>query len=494
MYYKIYQYWIYNITTLTMNTNTVATQNKQERRILHKIVFLLLTMIATESYGATTGATKGAATNSPNPQQQLEDDYKKITTLAYHELASTALYKLPQADLNILISEVTHADETNNSERAIVLLAANMGIIQKNINAKELQNLTAVILKYHAAGIAEDIIELASKQGDRYSLAKENFEFAKYEAKLNHWDNAISWLKKIDITNELSKDNGDEAYIIYGAALQYKKKHREALTYYAHVKQDSAFYSIAQLDSALAYIRQDWWTDAQITIEQALSTASKDDIEIANRLYTILGFSQLQQGFYRNARESFRNVKIKSAYANRALFGVGMAALNQEDFVGALNAFNQLKNHPENDMSVAQSYLLASFTLTKLKQSTTASASYAEAISYYEQKTNFYDNLLNEIKSDNLANQPLLINKINADIQREEPELSLLGEELTILNTLKEHSLAPNTLLQINKLYGNIFLAFLSKANDVISKKQLAFNSYLNQSRFGLTRLYDTNN
>ena len=124
MYHTTYQYWIYKITTLTMNTNTVAAQNKQESRILHKIVFLLLTMIATESYGATNGGANSATTNSTTPQQQLEDDYKKITTLAYHELSTTSLYKLPQADLDTLISEVAHADEKNNSDPGDLLYGA----------------------------------------------------------------------------------------------------------------------------------------------------------------------------------------------------------------------------------------------------------------------------------------------------------------------------------------------------------------------------------
>ncbi len=457
--------------------------------MLQIISFLLLTMATAFSYGATGNITA----------QQLDDEYKKVTTLAYRELASTPLYKLPQAELNTLISEVVRADEELKPERAIALVVTNIAIIQKNINAKELHIITAILLKHHAVGIAEEISNLVNTQGDRYSQAKESFAFAKYQANLNRWDKAFGWLKKIDIANELSKENGDEAYIIYGAALQHKKKHREAISYYARVKSDSVLYPIAQLNTALGYIRQDWWTDAQISIEQALSTAGKDDIEIVNRLYTILGFSQLQQGFYRNARDSFRNVKIKSAYANRALLGIGLAALNQEDFVGALNAFNELKTHSENDMSVAQAYLLAAFTLTKIKQSATASASYAEAINYYEQKTNFYEGLTNEIKNNSSAGQPLLINtalinKISADSENEEPELRLLAEELSTLNRLSGYSLAPNTLLQINKLYGNIFLAFLAKANDVVSKKQLAFNSYLNQSRFGLTRLYDTNN
>jgi hypothetical protein len=462
--------------------------------MIQTFIFFTLVLFASLSYGA----------NNNNLLPQLDDDFKKVTTQAYRELAAAAIYKLPQVDLPALIEKIEQADEKNDGGPAVNLIVvslvvANMATIQKNINAKEIQQVTALTLKYHAVGVAEQILELANSQGDTYAQAKQHFEFAKYEADVNHWDKAIAWLRKIDIANALSKDNGDEASIIVGAALQYRKKHREAITYYANVKQDSPFYSIAQLNTALAYIRQDWWTDAQLTIEQGLAKANKSDIEITSRLYTILGFSQLQQGFYRNARESFRNVKIKSIYANRALLGVGMAALNQEDFVGAINAFSQLKTRTENDMAVAQSYLLNAYALTKIKQNAEASASYTEAISYYEQKTHFYDSLLNDIKNTTPASLPTLMNKISLVIEKQEPELSLLESKLMTLGKLSGGSfstttLSPNTLLQINTLHANILSVYLRKATDVMTKNQIAFNDYLNQSRFGLTKLYDSNN
>ena len=468
---------------------------------MHIAIFLLLATINSMSFGASNprdeksnSSVNLSSANSVMPQQKIDEEFKKITTQAYRELATLTANKLQQTDLHTLITEIAKASQAKDPERANSLVLTNLPTLQKNVNEKELQDLTALVLKQSSIGVAEQIVDLVKSQGDVYAQAKQHFEFAKYEAELSHWDSALTWLRKIDIANELSKDNGDEAYIIYGAALQFKKKHREAITYYAHIKQDSAFYSIAQLNTALAYIRQDWWTDAQLTIEQALGAVRKEDIEIANRLYTILGFSQLQQGFYRNARESFRNVKIKSIYANRALLGVGMAALNQEDFIGAINAFGQLKTHSENDMSVAQSYLLNAYSLTKVNQTAEASASYTEAINYYDKKTNFYENLLSDIKNSTPATQPQLISRINQAIEKQEPELTLLEAQLITLSKLNSDSLSTNTRLQIDKLYSSIFLVYLSKAADVMTKNQIAFNSYLNQSRFGLTKLYDANN
>jgi len=453
----------------------------QASTLLRAGVIILLAMTAATSYGAT----------QTTPAQQLNEDYQKTIASAYHELANTSAFKVSSPDLTTLISEVNSADKNNNPDRAVGLAAANMDIIQKNINAKELPELSRIILKNHATSLAKEILEYSKKNGDRYTQAKQQFEFAKYYASQSQWDDAIAHLKTFDLTNDVPPQDGDEAYIIVGAALQGKKKHRDALQYYKKIKPDSAHYAIAQLNLALVYIRQDWWTDAQITLEDAIKAAPKDDIEIVNRLYTIMGFSQLQQGFYRNARDSFRHVKINSEYSNRALLGIGMSALNQEDYAGAINAFQKLKTQDGNDMSVAQSYLLEAFTLTKTKQNDNATEKYNEAISYYGNKTNYYDNLLKTIKENNPSSPSVLNIKLDEDIIKEHADIKTLAEELNSLTKLQSYPLSKNTLQQSAVMYSRLYKVYLDSITEAVTKKQFVFNSYLNQSNFGLTRLYD---
>lgn len=449
-------------------------------------------LLHTSLMGLAIIAGTNAMAATITPAQQLENDYQKVITTAYRELATGPLFTLASPDLPGLIREVTQADSNHRPDRVAGLIAANMDIIQKNINAKELPELTRLVLRNHATGLAQQILDYANSNGDRFSQAKQQFAMAKYYAEYNQWDSAIAHLKTFDLSNDLTGLDSDQAYIMAGAALQAKKKHREALAYYKKVKPDSAHYMIAQLDLALVYIRQDWWTDAQIALEDVIKVARKEDSEMVNRLYTVMGFSQLQQGFYRNARDSFRRVKINSAYSNRALLGIGMSALNQEDYNGAINVFQKLKTQGGNDSSIAQAYLLEAFTLNKAKQNDAATVQYGEAINYYSDRANYYNKLLKTINEQSQVAKTLPTLELDSELLKEHVDISVMAEKLSSLSKLQGYSLSQNTLQQSATVYARLYKNYMDAMTEAVTKKQFVFNSYLNQSNFGLTRLYDS--
>lgn len=454
--------------------------NARARSALNLLRCLTIVLLA-----GTAAASYGAA-----PQASADEDYQKLIATAYRELAITRLFKLSSPDLSVLVNEVNVADGNHNPDKVAGLTAANMAVIEKNINAKELPGLLRVILKNHALTLGKEILEYSKINGNKFSQAQQQLEFAKYYTSQNQWDKAIAHLQTFDLSSDINPQDSDEVYIMVGAALQAKKKHREALQYYKKVKPDSKHYLIAQLNIALVYIRQDWWTDAQITLEDAIKVAGKDDIETVNRLYTVMGFSQLQQGFYRNARDSFRHVKINSAYSNRALLGIGMSALNQEDYAGAINVFRKLKTQDGNDMSVAQAYLLEAFSLTKTKQSETAAAQYSEAINYYSGKAKHYTDLLKSI-SENKTSSQSLIAALDSDMANQHANIKTLAGKLDSLTKLQHYPVSPSTLQESASVYASLYKNYQALISEAATQKQLVFNSYLNQSNFGLTRLYD---
>lgn len=422
--------------------------------------------------------------------QALETEYQRLSTQAFLEAASKSANKsLKASNIKALLRQVSHAEEAGNSQQAVILIAANVPLIQKNINDKSVANLVRALFTHQAPGLAKDILALASRSGDDYAEARLKFEYARYLVSRQQWQEAFAELKAIDINNALSQAQADEALIILGAALQHQKKHREAVEYFARIKPESAQYRIAQLNTAVAYIRQEWWTDAHIAIKNALKADPAKD-ELANRLYTLLGFSQLQHGFYRDARESFRHVHLKSTYANRALLGLGVAALHQQDFVGALNAFNHLKKKDEHDISVSESYLLSAFSLVQLKQNKTASASYTEAITYYEQQAALYNALAKGVATPaelSPEQQKYLHNELY-----DYPAIETLAVRLEHLRFLQSQPLSTNTASAVNTLTKQLDRAYLEQISAVLEKKQTVIDSYLSQSRFGLARLFDT--
>ena len=170
--------------------------------------------------------------------------------------------------------------------------------------------------------------------------------------------------------------------------------------------------------------------------------------------------------------------------------GLGVAALHQEDFIGALNAFNHLKKKDEHDISVAESYLLSAFSLVQLKQNKTASASYTEAITYYEQQVNLYNTL-----SRNMANptelSPEQRDVLQAEL-RDHPTLQALNTRRQLLSFLQTQPLSTNTDKAVDALASRLNQTYLEQVRALLDKKRTVIDSYLSQSRFGLARLFDT--
>lgn len=458
------------------------------RFLVRYLLIFCLPGLSAPSYSASNAET----------MQQIEVSYQELLTSSYRELSSnSSAFKLVSEDFNHFVLAVKQADKNNNTVEVIRLITANLDLISKNNDSNKLQIITRALLRQQATGLAQNILNIVAESGSTYTLGRIQFEFARYHAAVGNWDEVFALLGEIDIVNTLQKEDGDEAFIILGSALQHRKKHRQALGYYARITPQSTHYPVAQLNTAIAYIRQDWWTDAQIAIKNALKNepANGSSDEFRNRLYTVLGFSQIQHGFYRDARESFRNVHIKSQYMNRALLGLGMAALHQEDFIGALNAFNHLKQGNAEDISVLESYLLAAFSLEKLGQQKTASAGYTEAITFYEQQSAHYQKHLAELT--NLRNAQLTISpavaiKLNTDLKRIQPGLSALYQRLDHLNELKSQKVSATTQTAITRLMRQLSLAYIDQAEEGLKTKQSIIDSYLSQSRFGLAKLYDT--
>lgn len=452
-----------------------------------KWLLAVTALVALHSYGAPP------KTDQP---LSLNEDYERISTQAYRELAQQkAAFNIPQKNLSILLRQVYQAEEKRQPERVIGLVAANMELIKENITAVEIPALTRSLLKHGAPVFANDLLKLVSMHADDYQLGQIKFELARHHAEHGDWQKSLAYLRTIDISHDLPKQEGDEAFILLGAELQQQKKHRQAIEYYARIKPDSIHYRVAQLNIAVAYIRQDWWTDAHIAIKNALKTGPLPNDELANRLYTLLGFSQLQNGFYRDARESFRDVHIKSRYANRALLGIGMAALHQEDFIGALNAFNHLKKGDDADVSVAESYLLGAFALEKLGQQETASASYTEAITFYEQRIALYDMFLNKLGEELDAGGIIkenLVTQISATAVGQKPELTDLTNKMRNLSGLLDYQLSTATAQSLAKLNRQLQAAYIELAQQLFKKQQTIMHSYLSQARFGLAKLYDS--
>lgn len=276
-------------------------------------------------------------------------------------------------------------DESRTSSGALLkFIASYQDNLLDSTNPSLLIKAFQALLDANLGGVANSLLDDAEESSDTYTLAQLHYRIAVYAHRTSQPERALQHLSKIEARNALSEQQSDYATLLFGTLLQNNKKHREAVKYYQSISPESTYFSHAQMNIAVAYIRQGWWTDAQLAINNALSSkAVNNDPELRNRLLLMLGYNRLKNEFYRDSRDAFRKISLESHYSDRAMLGIGLCALNQGDIVGAINAFGYLKQKSENTISVAEAHLLYAYAHEKMGEKALASAQYEAAIAYY---------------------------------------------------------------------------------------------------------------
>lgn len=410
-------------------------------------------------------------------QMNIDDELGRVISSAYNRIAgnSTAGKNLAE-----VLVQAEKAYQTKDYAGALHILATHHALAKSRLDDEKLQAVTRLALQVYCLPLVEQLLTEARQQGDSLAEAKLIFELVRFYAENEHWSKITVLLKDPSLLEQLSGTDTAEGYVLLGTALQKQKKHREAMRFYEKVITGSDHFRIAQLNLASALLRQEWWTDAQIAINAALkeNKAKRDELDF--RMFTMLGYSQIQFGFYRDARESFRNVALSSQYAQRALLGLGIAALHQQDFIGALNAFDKLRTQTARDISVAEAHLLSAFTLRQLEQFDAATGHYQEAIDYYQNLSAEIDTLL---KSTTSVSIHFLRPENNND-----KKLINTARKIALLNGVGKYVAETPGIALLNAKLGAISA---ERAAALLREEKNAIDSYLSQSRFGLASLYD---
>lgn len=283
-----------------------------------------------------------------------------------------------------------------------------------------------LLLDNNALINAQTLIKAINRHGDYIVNAQLNYLLADFYFQRKAWPTVLTYLK--DNINELPIEQYHHALLITGIALQKQGKHHRAIKSYEKVAVGTKYYAAAQFNMALANIRQGWWTDGHQIISQLLASKQTTGQEKAlNRLYITLGYSLLNQAYYRNARKTFQLVGLNSRYSNQALLGIALTAAYQGDYIGALNATRFLKekqkDKQQDDLPIDESYLLMPFFYEKSQRLATASLGYSQAVSYYQDKISTLTQLI--AAPINLASHPIELNNgVSMNINNKHIDLS----------------------------------------------------------------------
>lgn len=449
-------------------------------------LFVSLPVCADNKQGSSTTAADLAS---------LDVHFKQLSARFYPKLIHFDKYA--KADnIDSLVQHIGEYRKQNQLVLATALIIRNLDLVEKYIDTTPIIKINSTLLESNEWNTAVKLYNMIKSRADKSLVSNASLLMAEYYFSRNQWEKTIETLDTI--RGELPPESYHHALLMHGISLQWLQKHRPALQQYAKIPKTSAYYTAARLNMAVADIRQDWWTDAHIIINDLINDKDRNgNNALTDRLYTVLGYSFLQQQYFRNSRDAFRNVGLDGPYTNKALLGIALSAAYQDDFVGALNAVKILKDKKGSDLPVDEANLLIPYFYEKLQQHATASAGYVEAVKYYEDRINSINAL--QIDSDDLLKQlttssadSVTINGEVVDLDDKLPKFFL--ENVRMLAMIQPHikRIGDATLLNEYTAIYTEYKTFLRRVTqENLDKKVSYLTHYMNQSRYGLARMQD---
>ena len=408
------------------------------------------------------------------------------------------LNKLSKVEnIDVLAQTVERYQIQNQPVSAIATIIHNLALVEKNIDTTPIIKIFGLLLEKNEWNTASQLYKKVKKQGDKSLVSNVSFSLAKYYFFRNQWKETIAIVESI--RSDLPPEDFHHALLMHGISLQHLQKHRLALAEYARIPATSRYYAAARLNMAVANIRQDSWTDAHIIINELLSNKDhKRESELTDRLYTVLGYSLLQQQYYRNSRDAFRNVGLSGKYTNQALLGLALTAAYQEDYIGALNAIRVLKEKKSRDLPVDEANLLQPYFHERLRQLTTANTGYLEAIKYYEQRTQSAKDAMPS-DTDVLRKQVVASNSSTININGELMDLDeklpkFIFDNIGMLAQIQPHldQIGDSALRREYEILNGDYRNILRKTAQLLLDEKIShLTHYMNQSRYGLARMQD---
>lgn len=415
--------------------------------------------------------------------QQLSDDYHR------HKFHQAEIID----DIDVLSSTFKRLAADQQSVEAHQLVFTNLPILADNLDHPEIAHLVDGLLNNNQHQLAETIYGLVEDSGDQISQSSLNFVFAKFFAQNRQWQQVIQIIK--DSFADLAGNDIDYAYLLQGSSLQHLKQHRQSVESYAYIPSTSPYYIHAQLNTALANIRQGWITEARSIIKSLLSKKTEKTDELTNRIYLILGYALLQKEYDRDARKAFRQISLDSRYANRALIAISLAAISQDDFIGALSTATALKLRQGKDLSSDEAYLVIPYIYEKLDQPLSIASSFSESIDHYQRRLLRLNMVRNQsFNFDQLqldaVNGDLVLGENRFDFSRQYPGYVLQNRQY--LARLLASSVDKNLTTELEVLIRKYDKVLHTIILNLVDQRIQIITSYLNQSRFGLARHYDS--
>lgn len=433
--------------------------------------------------------------NFSKQRAALDKQYQAFTEQFYQDYLNSN--KQPAKQSMQELKSATQSADTDVHKVAIII--NNLTLIQDNFDNRDSYHYITTLLDNNALSYALTIIASIEEYADITTITHSHYLLALYYFQRQQWTTTLKYLQEDGLN--LSKEVYAHRVFIKGVTLQKLTKHRDAIASFEKIPAESQYYLPAQFNIALANLRQGWWSQAHQIIEKLQKNpAIKGHNQALDRIYITLAYSLLKKGYFRTSKEYFQKVALNSKYANQALLGIALTSVQQDDYLGGLSASRILKNKTEDELPVDEAHLLMPYFYERSQQWMTASIGYSEASNHYQSKLAKIKQL--QQQSNNWQKVNIGMDKpVSFDVQGITVNLSEFYPRNYFVQA-QQLSAYQQGVDQLNnkKLqssYAQLQQSYRALTNKMIQtqlqNKYRDISSYLDQTRYGLVRLYDNN-
>ena len=340
-----------------------------------------------------TLGTKGHERTFDNIYLKDIEQSHPVNNMAYGELLfyyyqnkplKSLIYLMTSDDRNRFQQHSDHAETLRGS------LYLSMGMTEhaKYYFNKTIETSLSPVTR-NKAWIA--LAELAYRQNNyqqtKYILSNKIEELNDSDYSVNQMNLVHEYLGLIYLREDSYQNAINEFELIYNDPLKQR---------YALYNLALAHFHTNQVDTATFYL--------QFLLD--LPTYNTEDDAIRDKAASALGQFYLFENDHFLSRQSYREVRLSSAFANEALLGLGWMNLKGANPTQALSAWLELIGRDQSQKSVQEAFLLTARAYEELN-------AYQDALGAYITASNTYENQIdNIIKAHDFVNQDEWLNHL----------------------------------------------------------------------------------
>ncbi len=181
---------------------------------------------------------------------------------------------------------------------------------------------------------------------------------------------------------------------------------------------EEGWIAYARYNLGVALVRQDRMTEGARLLDRVgrMGADSDEEKSLRDKANLALGYAWLQRNDAAQARPVLQRVRLKSAFASKALLGAGWADAIAGDYDAALVPWLELVGRDLLDSAVQEAFLAVPYGLGRLEAHGTAVARYQEALGLFDAELGQLDQVIDRAQSGALL--PALLQDDDADLGR----------------------------------------------------------------------------